>query len=111
MYSYLILNHFQKQLKRIARKHRSVKKKMIEALNGFRKEHAVSLGNGVYKIRIGADGIGKSGGYRLLIWIMEIEGLLIPVCIYAKNERENISLEERNDHLARIKEELRLSDY
>ena len=103
MYKYLILDHFAKQLKSIVKKHRTVKQKMIEVLISFRKEQAISLGNGVYKLRIGTDGGGKSGGYRILIWVLEIEHLIVPFCIYAKSERENISLKDMNNHLAKIK--------
>lgn len=61
---------------------------------------------GVYKIRIEAQGKGKSGGYRMYIFIMEIEGILSPICIYSKNEKENLTFQEMETHLEQTKVEL-----
>lgn len=80
---------------------------MIEVLNAFKKETAISIGSGVYKIRLKGQGKGKSGGYRLYIFIMEIEGILTPICIYSKNEKENLTYNELSWHLEKIEGELK----
>ena len=61
---------------------------------------------GIYKLRLKGQNKGKSGGYRLYIFVMEIEGILTPVCIYPKNEKGNLEFAELSWHLDKIKEEL-----
>ncbi|MCK9186506.1 type II toxin-antitoxin system RelE/ParE family toxin [Candidatus Gracilibacteria bacterium] len=106
MYKFIITNFFKKQLKHLSKKDVELKEHFKKVLINFRKEVAVSIGNSVYKIRIQGLGKGKSGGYRLYIFLLEIKGILCPICIYPKNEKENLSLKELNDALERTKEEL-----
>lgn len=106
-YKIVITEYFKKQLKRLLKKNRSLKQIFIESLNSFKKETAISIGSGVYKIRLKGEGKGKSGGYRLYIFAMEIEGILTPICIYSKSEKENLTYRELSWHLERTKEELK----
>jgi hypothetical protein len=106
MYSIIITDHFKKQLKRLVKKDNSLKENLKNELRGFDKQTAISIGSGVYKIRIAAHNKGKSGGYRSYLFTMEVEGILAPICIYSKNEKENLSYDELTWHLNRTKEEL-----
>lgn len=78
------------------------------ALRHFNKEHAIAVGKSVYKIRVMGLGKGKSGGYRAYLLVYEIAGILAPMCMYPKNERENLTYHEMNWHLEITKEELSL---
>lgn len=106
MYKIIITDYFKKQLKRLVKKDKNLKENLKNDLLSFQKKTALSIGSGVYKIRIAGQGKGKSGGYRSYIFVMEVEGILAPVCIYSKNEKENLSYEDLTCHLAKTKQEL-----
>ncbi|OGJ51055.1 hypothetical protein A2229_01325 [Candidatus Peregrinibacteria bacterium RIFOXYA2_FULL_33_7] len=106
MYKIVITDYFKKQLKPLVKKNRGLKEDFKEVLLNFNKIQAVSLGMGIFKIRISGNAKGKSGGYRLCIFILGIEEILTPVCIYAKNDKENITFKEIRKHLEKIKIEL-----
>jgi len=99
MYKIVITEHFKKQLKKLAKKDAAIKESLKKELLGFEKQKAISIGSGVYKIRIAGRGKGKSGGYRAYLFVMEIESILTPICIYAKNQKENLTYEELTLHL------------
>ena len=99
MYSYLITDYFEKELKRIIRKDPRIKENVKESLRKFKKENSIYLGKSVYKIRLRRNNKGKSGGYRLFIMLMEIEKALVPIHIFSKTEKENISQEEISEYL------------
>ena len=105
MYKIKITNHFTKQLERLVKKNRSLKKNIIIALNNFNKEHSIFIGHNVYKIRIQGQNKGKSAGYRLYIYALEIDKLLSPIAVYSKNEKENLSFAEMAYHLEKAKGE------
>ncbi len=106
MYRFEIVNHFKKQLRKLTKKNRTLKEKLIIALKNFNREHSIAIGGSVYKMRIQSENGGKSGGYRLYVYVVEIEKILVPVAIYGKNSKENLSPKELNGHLQRIKDEL-----
>lgn len=106
MYRFVVTDFFKKQLKRLVKKDAKLKKHFEKVLTNFRKEVSIPIGNNVYKVRIQGFGKGKSGGYRLYIFLLEVEGILCPICIYSKNKKENLSLKELNDFLEKTKEEL-----
>ncbi len=106
IYKVVVTNYFKKQLKRLLKKHRGLLDVFKNALNSFDKDQATSIGMGVYKVRLQGQGKGKSGGYRLYVFVMEIEGILTPICIYSKNEKENLTHIEMAIHLECTKREL-----
>lgn len=107
IYKIIVTEYFKKQLKRLLKKNRSLKQVFIDALHVFKKETAISIGSGVYKMRLKGQGEGKSGGYRLYVFIVEVDGILTPICIYSKNEKENLTYGELSWHLEKTKEELK----
>lgn len=107
MYEVLVSNYFAKQAKRLIKKNRELKETLRTALFNFDKKLAISTGQGVYKLRIARRGKGKSGGYRLYIYVIEINKILTPIAIYSKNQKENLTLNELNNSLERVKEELK----
>ena len=106
MYKYQISDYFKKHLRMLLKKDPQLKNVVFETLKNFSKEQAISLGNGVYKLRIKRSGSGKSGGYRLLLLVAEFAKQIAPIYIYSKADRATISMEEIIIHLERTKREL-----
>lgn len=106
MYRIEIVDHFKNQLKKLTKKNRSLKSTLSTALLNFNKEHSISIGQEVYKIRIQGEHRGKSAGYRLYLYVLEINKILVPIAIYAKNEKENLSFKAMSEHLEKVKKEL-----
>lgn len=106
MYEILVSNYFAKQLKRLIKKNLNLKENLRSALFNFNKNQAISIGHGVYKFRVSAENKGKSGGYRVYVYVVEINRILTPIAIYPKNEKENLSLNEMSKHLEMVKNEL-----
>lgn len=57
---------------------------------------------GVRKIRWGAEGRGKRGGYRIIYFVRSTKGVIWMLTIYPKNEADSIP----NQVLKQIKEEI-----
>lgn len=106
MYKIVITDYFKKQLKKLVKKDAELKDNLRKELLGFTKENSIPIGSGVYKIRIAGHGKGKSGGYRAYLFTIEIQSILAPLCIYAKNQKENLTYEELTWHVKKVKEEL-----
>lgn len=83
-------------LKPYLKKHQSLRDDIIESLRFFDKRLCVSLGVNLYKMRV-ATGVlskGKSGSFRMVVYILEFEGVLVPIAFYSKHDRESISKQE-----------------
>ncbi|MBI5753771.1 type II toxin-antitoxin system RelE/ParE family toxin [Candidatus Peregrinibacteria bacterium] len=106
MYEVLVSNYFAKQLKRLAKKNHQLKEKLRDSLFSFNRNQAISIGHGVYKFRVSAENRGKSGGYRVYVYMVKINKILTPIAIYPKNEKENLALSELSKHLEMVKTEL-----
>lgn len=100
--------HFKKQLKRLQKKFPHIKNDLLKIIGSFRVEHAVSIGQSVYKIRIQSSDMqkGKSGGFRSYIFLYIKKDLPVPLCIYAKSETESISENELEYHFMQTFEEI-----
>ena len=101
MYEIVVLPHFHRQLKVYTKKYYNLKSDLIAALRQFDKRQAISLGSGVYKIRLKSRDLprGKSHAFRLIILLVEKDGLLAPVTVYFKSQKSNITKKELNQHL------------
>ena len=106
MYEVLMSRYFTKRIKRLAKKNRTLKENLRVALFNFNREHAIAIGQGVYKCRLSSENKGKSGGYRLYVYVVEVNKILTPIAIYSKNEKENLSFDEMSEHLEKVKAEL-----
>ena len=102
-------DHFKKQLKHL-RKHRTLSADVTKALQTFSKDNAQYLGAKLYKVRVrSSDGAkGKSGGFRLIVFCIEVTNHLIPITIYRKSVQESITEHELEYHLACVRAELEL---
>ena len=112
MYQPIILPHFKRQLKRYLKKYRHLKEAVISILEDFNTRQHVHIGSNVYKVRLHTKDIprGKSKSFRLLVFVVEIEKYLVPICIYFKGDQEDITKKEINDHLEMILFELRVEN-
>mgnify|MGYP001594030818 CR=1 FL=1 len=108
MYKIIILPHFKKEVKAYFKKYHHLKAAVITALERFRPEQEALLGNGVYKIRIHSKDIpkGKSKSFRLIVFVIEVDRLLVPISLYFKGDQSTISKKEIDDHLETIVFEL-----
>lgn len=106
MYKIAITHHFKKQLKYLIKKDRLLKESLKNALSVFDKKISISIGHSIYKIRLKGTNKGKSGGYRIYVFIIEINKILAPLCIFPKSEKEDITFKELIYHLESVKDEL-----
>jgi hypothetical protein len=89
---------FDKQAKRLAKKHPSLKNdlaQLVESLSNEPKQ-GKALGNNFYKIRlaIASKGKGKSGGARVITYLKVVETTVFLTSIYNKSEKSTITNKE-----------------
>ncbi len=89
---------FERGLKRLAKKYRSIKKDFGDLLTELEQDPTLGtpVGNNCYKIRmaIASKGKGKSGGARLITHLY-VEGKKVYLLtIYDKSQQETISDKE-----------------
>ncbi len=110
MIEVIAIRPFRKELKKLAKKYRSIAKDYEQLLNQLEANpySGVDLGNGIRKVRmaITAKGRGKSHGARVITYtdaIISIEnGVLYLITIYDKAERANITDKEIESLLQQI---------
>ena len=107
MYKIVITDHFKKQLKKLSKKDETLKETLKDGLLNFNKNIALSFGMNIYKLRLKREGKGRSSGYRLCIFLLEVEGILTPIYIFPKNFRKSISKKELIKHLTKVKNEIK----
>ena len=90
--------NFDKELKRLAKKYRSVKNDIISLTEELQNnpKTGISLGDDCYKIRmaIKSKGKGKSGGARIITHFKIIDKTIYLLSVYDKSDKENISDKE-----------------
>lgn len=91
------LQHFDNRFKRLAKKFKSLNEELFNLVEILTDNptHGVSLGAGLYKIRLGSEskGGGKSGGFRVITYYLEQtpDGeTLYLVTIYDKSEESSV---------------------
>mgnify|MGYP003302218552 CR=1 FL=1 len=101
---------FRKEIKRLAKKYRSIPEDLIELRTRLLDNpfEGVDLGMGVRKVRmsIKSKGKGKSGGARVITYSLIVDDKdinLTLLTIYDKSERSTISDKEIKDLLAYLK--------
>lgn len=106
----VVVPHFVKQLKHYSKKYRSLKDDLINFLECFDVRQHQSLGRGLYKARLRVRSIarGKSASFRIIILLVQPESVIVPVALYFKGDREDITEQEINDHLDVVLSELHI---
>lgn len=108
-YSIKVLRAFDKELKRLSKKYRSIKEDYAKLLAELYANPCAGsdLGNGVRKVRmaIKSKNRGKSHGARVITFtymLDETNGIIHLLFIYDKEERESISSAEIDALLAEL---------
>ncbi len=65
----------------------------------------ISLGGGLFKVRVARTGGGKSGGFRTVHYYKRGNGPVFLLTLFAKNEKSNLSVRE-TDYLVKVGEML-----
>ena len=106
-YNIIATPHFKKEIKRLVKKYYSLKNEYAILIENLQKnpEYGTAIGNGCYKIRIGitSKNKGKSGGARVITYVINEDSSIFLITIYDKSEQENIS----NKELAIILKEIK----
>ena len=105
-YSVIPSEKFKKEFKRLSKKYPSLKAELLE-LNAELEEnptHGISLGNNTYKIRLAikSKGKGKSGGSRVITYVISENEEVYLLTMYDKSEFDTIddkSIEQIIDSL------------
>jgi mRNA-degrading endonuclease RelE of RelBE toxin-antitoxin system len=103
----LLTPPFERQSKRLVKKHPSLKKEIASLINTleFEPMQGAPIGQHCYKIRlsIASKAKGKSGGARVITYVLITESVVYLLSIYDKSEREDISNAELKQLLNQIR--------
>ena len=97
---------FEKDLKKIFKKHRSIKKDLAELITSLETNphQGTPLVNSCYKIRlaIASKGKGKSGGARVITNIVVDDTTVYLLTIYDKTNKETLTNKELEELLKSV---------
>lgn len=97
-YSVSTIPLFDKQAKRLAKKHPSLKADLAILINSLSAEpqQGVALGNGFFKIRlaISSKSKGKSGGASVITYLKVIQKTVYLTSIFDKSEKSTLNDKE-----------------
>lgn len=101
-------DHFKKQLKKLKKKYPQIIKDILESFTDLDLDAQPHIGQSIYKIRIPSSDMnkGKSGAFRSYCYFYNTKDLLVPLCIYAKNEKETITNNQLKVHFELVVMEL-----
>lgn len=89
---------FERQAKRLMKKFPSLKKEIQQLISELKTEpnKGVSIGHGCFKIRIAisSKGKGKSGGARIITYVLFKDQIVYLMSVYDKSEIENLTDKE-----------------
>jgi mRNA-degrading endonuclease RelE of RelBE toxin-antitoxin system len=98
IYSIIPTERFKKDTKRLIKKYPSLKSELLNLNAVLEKnpETGIPLGNSTYKIRVAirSKGKGKSGGARVISYLVAEENEIYLLTIFDKSEFENIEEKE-----------------
>jgi mRNA-degrading endonuclease RelE of RelBE toxin-antitoxin system len=93
--------NFDKALKRLTKKYPSLKMEYVDLLNSLELNpmQGVLIGTNCYKIRlaIASKGKGKSGGARVITYVILENVTVILLDIFDKSEQDNITDSDLNE--------------
>jgi len=92
------LPNFEREAKRLSKKHRSLKKDLLNLIEVLEKspQQGEPLGNDFYKVRIAisSKSSGKSGGARIITCVKVVKSIVFLSSIYDKAEKATITNQE-----------------
>lgn len=93
-FSVILSNRFKKEAKRLSRKYPSLKDELADLNSTLanKPETGTSLGGDIYKIRIAikSKGKGKSGGGRVITYVVKENKEVYLLTIYDKSELDSV---------------------
>jgi mRNA-degrading endonuclease RelE of RelBE toxin-antitoxin system len=93
-YSVKTIPYFDKEVKRIAKKHQGIKSDIAELIDDLEVNPTlgIDLGQNVYKIRLAISGTnkGKSGGARIITYVVVVSETVFLSEIYLKSEHDTV---------------------
>lgn len=93
-FSIIPSDKFKKEAKRLSKKYPSLKEELIavNAVLADAPETGTALGNNTYKIRLGirSKGKGKSGGARVITYVVTDDKEVYLLTIYDKSEYDSV---------------------
>lgn len=93
-YKVIPVDKFKKEAKRLIKKYPSLKSELTELAASLSIEptHGTALGNNVFKIRVSikSKGKGKSGGARIITYVISPQKEVYLLTIYDKAEFDSI---------------------
>lgn len=105
-YSIKTISVFEKQFRRLYRKYPSLKTELFQLIQKLKTDPqtGTSLGNQCYKIRIAikSKSKGKSGGARMITYIVIAEEIVYLLSIYDKSEKADLTSTELKQLLQEI---------
>ena len=107
----IFLPHFLRQLKSLVKKFPDLKSAVADTLDNFAPETHTLITENVYKIRLSTKSLkrGKSGGFRLYTYFFELNERVVPITIYFKSEKGNLTVNELGQHIQIILSELQVT--
>lgn len=105
-YKVITSENFVKELKRLSKKYHSLKNDVANLGDdlSLNPKLGVFIGKDCYKIRLAikSKGKGKSGGARVITFVVAVKEEVVLLSIYDKSESENISDQELDRLLREI---------
>ncbi len=97
-YSVYPTPEFKKLLKKLYKKYPSIKADLQDLINTLKEtpDTGIHLGQGIHKVRLAitSKGKGKSGGARVITYMITEDNEVYLVHIYDKSQLENITKEQ-----------------
>ena len=107
-YKVISIHRFEKDLKRLVKKYPSLKQEYIDLVKSLKEDpdQGTPLGHHCYKIRlsVASKGKGKSGGARVITFLLIKDHTVYLLSIYDKSEKDSISDKELKALLELIEE-------
>ena len=93
-FSVISSDRFRKEAKRLAKKYPSLRTELTDLEQSLSEnpETGTALGDGMYKIRLAikSKGKGKSGGARVITYVVTADGEVYLLTIYDKSELDSV---------------------
>ena len=95
----VLIEKFKKELQKLIEKKKILKSDFEdfkkELMENPKKGDTISGTSGIRKIRLKSSSGGKSGGFRICYYYYVIREQIYLIYIYAKNEQENLTTEQK----------------
>jgi len=102
-YSVKTIHVFERQAKKLIKKYKSLHGELSSLIVSLKTDpsQGTSLGNNCYKIRLSvvSKGKGKSGGARVITYVVVNETIVYLLSIYDKSQKDTISDSELSELL------------